>query len=94
MFSHNKNLGEARRLWAELMPDVAAASFSRMGGNSLNYKVNAAATGETYMLKITAADSSSELLSTILGASRAALDAALAPHKTRWLQVRESASRT
>jgi len=68
------------------MPEVEAVSFSRMGGNSLKYKVKAA-TGETYMLKISAVDLSSELLSTMLGASRVALDAALAPHKTRWLQV-------
>ena len=40
---------------------VAAVSFSQMGGNSLNYKVKAA-TGETYILKITAADSSSEVI--------------------------------
>ncbi|GMH61486.1 hypothetical protein TrLO_g13375 [Triparma laevis f. longispina] len=85
IFAGDKNLERARTLWAELMP-VAAVSFSWMGGNSPNYQAKAA-TGETYMLKITAVDSSSELLATMLGASRVALDAALAPHKTRWLQI-------
>ena len=69
-FTVDRNLAKAMALWTELMPNVTAISFSRMGGNSLNYKVRATAWGvqETFMLKITSADSSSELLSSAPGA--------------------------
>ena len=72
-----QDLKKARRLWDELMSAVCPsgeATFKRMGGNSLNYKV-AAPDGQLYMIKIQAS-----------GGMRAATASAMQGDPWRWMQ--------